>query len=106
MKNTQVTFAQWFHADQPWIKANLKPDAIAMMQEIFDKRTAEGFDREPPPIVEHYEPPRPNYSRYCAKCAELSGLYWDDNISKYRCCECEAGREKAAGIWAPKAKGK
>lgn len=101
---TPVTFAQWFHADQAWIKANLPPETLAMMQTLFDKRTAEGFDRTPPAPVDHYEPPPVEGERYCRKCAQLTGLYWDPNIGKYRCCECDGGREKAKALWAPKAK--
>lgn len=40
--------------------------------------------------------------RYCEKCRDLSGLYWDEVLSKYRCCECPGGRTKAAAIWQRK----
>ena len=45
-----------------------------------------------------YETPVVEDSRYCPKCAQLSGLYWDPNIGKFRCCECDGGRTKAAAI--------
>jgi hypothetical protein len=97
-----ITFAQWWATDQQYIQANIPPEAQAKMQEIFDKRTKDGgVDWSPPPAKDCYVEPPQNDPRYCLKCRPLSGLYWDEAISKYRCCECEGGREKAMAIWNP-----
>lgn len=100
-----ITFAQWWERDGAWIQANLPPATQAAMREIFEARKAKGILSGPPPAKDTYvsAPPAPD-PRYCQKCSRLSGLYWDDLRAKYRCCECDGGRDMARAIWEPRSR--
>ena len=94
-----VTFAAWWERDEAWIKANLPEATREKMLELFTARKASGIEPGPPPAKDCYVELPVEDPRYCTKCVQLAGLYYDPYYAKYRCCECEGGRAKVSALW-------